>query len=52
MRSLELASHPMGWIVASNSIYNREYASVADLARERIITYSKKTPSHTRRYLP
>ncbi|WP_347904631.1 LysR family transcriptional regulator [Pseudomonas purpurea] len=46
VRSLELASHPMGWIVASQSIYNRDYASVADLARERIITYSKNSHPH------
>lgn len=47
MRSLELASHPMAWIVASQSIYNRDYASLAELAQERIITYSK-TPTRTR----
>ncbi|MBK5539665.1 LysR family transcriptional regulator [Pseudomonas sp. TH05] len=46
IRSLELASHPVGWIVASHSIYNREYASVAELARERIITYSKNSLPH------
>ncbi|MGN7742613.1 LysR family transcriptional regulator [Pseudomonas sp. 22526] len=46
IRSLELASHPMGWIVASNSIYNREYANLAELARERIITYSKNSLPH------
>ncbi|MCP1443976.1 DNA-binding transcriptional LysR family regulator [Pseudomonas sp. GGS8] len=46
VRSLELASHPMGWIVASHSIYNREYSGVADLARERIITYSKNSRPH------
>lgn len=46
IRSLELASHPVGWIVASHSIYNREYASVVELARERIITYSKNSLPH------
>ncbi|AJO77142.1 LysR family transcriptional regulator [Pseudomonas sp. MRSN 12121] len=46
IRSLEVASHPMGWIVASHSIYNREYANLADLARERIITYSKNSLPH------
>ncbi|MGE8179790.1 LysR family transcriptional regulator [Pseudomonas fluorescens] len=46
VRSLELASHPMGWIVASHSIYNRNYTSVAELARERIITYSKNSHPH------
>lgn len=46
VRSLELASHPLGWIVASNSIYNREYADLAELAQERIITYSKNSRPH------
>ncbi|MGA3827464.1 LysR family transcriptional regulator [Pseudomonas chlororaphis] len=46
IRSLELASHPMGWIVASHSIYNREYANLSELARERIITYSKNSLPH------
>ena len=46
LRSLELASHPMGWIVASHSIYNRDYASLAELAQERIITYSKNSHPH------
>ncbi|MBJ2252735.1 LysR family transcriptional regulator [Pseudomonas sp. MF6772] len=46
VRSLELASHPMGWIVASHSIYNRDYTSLAELAQERIITYSKNSHPH------
>jgi DNA-binding transcriptional LysR family regulator len=46
VRSLELGSHPMAWIVASQSIYNRDYASLADLAQERIITYSKNSHPH------
>ncbi|MCX7078281.1 MAG: LysR family transcriptional regulator [Pseudomonas sp.] len=46
IRSMELASHPIGWIAATHSIYNREYTSVADLARERIITYSKNSHPH------
>ncbi|KAF1033692.1 MAG: Hydrogen peroxide-inducible genes activator [Pseudomonas sp.] len=46
LRSLELASHPVGWIVASQSIYNRDYASLAELAQERIITYSKNSHPH------
>ena len=46
VRSLELASHPMAWIVASHSIYNRDYASLAEVARERIITYSKNSHPH------
>ncbi|WP_065258247.1 LysR family transcriptional regulator [Pseudomonas bananamidigenes] len=46
VRSLELASHPIGWIVASQSIYNRDYANLADLAQERIITYSKNSRPH------
>ncbi|HWH89308.1 MAG TPA: LysR family transcriptional regulator [Pseudomonas sp.] len=46
VRSLALASHPLGWIVASNSIYNRDYADLAELAQERIITYSKNSRPH------
>ena len=46
VRSLELANHPMAWIVASQSIYNRDYASLAELAQERIITYSKNSHPH------
>ncbi|WP_311886116.1 MULTISPECIES: LysR family transcriptional regulator [unclassified Pseudomonas] len=46
VRSLELASHPLGWIVASNSIYNRDYADLSELAQERIITYSKNSRPH------
>ncbi|MNL24164.1 transcriptional regulator [compost metagenome] len=46
VRSLELASHPMGWIVASNALYNRAYSGIADLANERIITYSKNSHPH------
>lgn len=46
VRSQELASHPLGWIVASNSIYNRDYADLAELAQERIITYSKNSRPH------
>ncbi|WP_095107259.1 LysR family transcriptional regulator [Pseudomonas sp. Irchel 3E20] len=46
LRSLELASHPVAWIVASNSIYNRDYSGLADLANERIITYSKNSHPH------
>ncbi|MFJ4195463.1 LysR family transcriptional regulator [Pseudomonas sp. NPDC089534] len=46
VRSLALASHPVGWIVASQSIYNRDYTSLADLAQERIITYSKNSRPH------
>ncbi|WP_095145589.1 LysR family transcriptional regulator [Pseudomonas sp. Irchel s3b6] len=46
VRSLDLASHPMGWIVASHSIYNRDYTSVAELGHERIITYSKNSHPH------
>lgn len=46
VRSLELASHPLGWIVASSSIYNRDYADLGELAQERIITYSKNSRPH------
>ncbi|WP_273819306.1 LysR family transcriptional regulator [Pseudomonas asplenii] len=46
IRSLELASYPMGWVVASHSLYNREYPSLADVAQERIVTFSKNSRPH------
>ncbi|QXI29994.1 LysR family transcriptional regulator [Pseudomonas vanderleydeniana] len=46
IRSLELASYPMGWVVASHSLYNREYTNLEDLARERIVTFSKNSRPH------
>ncbi|MNP49284.1 chromosome replication initiation inhibitor protein [compost metagenome] len=36
----------MGWIVASHSIHNRHYASLAELAQERIVTFSKNSRPH------
>ncbi|WP_017903355.1 LysR family transcriptional regulator [Pseudomonas asplenii] len=46
IRSLELASYPMGWVVASHSIHNREYASLADVSQERIVTFSRNSRPH------
>ncbi|KPA97562.1 LysR family transcriptional regulator [Pseudomonas asplenii] len=46
IRSLELASYPMGWVVASHSLYNREYLSLTDVAQERIVTFSKNSRPH------
>ncbi|RCI69042.1 LysR family transcriptional regulator, partial [Pseudomonas aeruginosa] len=31
--NLELGSYPLRWIVSTGSIYHRDYASLADLAR-------------------
>ncbi|MCR1760160.1 LysR family transcriptional regulator, partial [Pseudomonas aeruginosa] len=39
--NLELGSYPLRWIVSTGSIYHRDYASLADLARERVVTFSK-----------
>lgn len=46
IRSLDLARYPMGWIVARDSVYHRDYASLAELARERIVTFSKNSRPH------
>ncbi|WMN19325.1 LysR family transcriptional regulator [Pseudomonas piscis] len=46
IRSLELANYPVCWVAASNSIYNRHYGSLVELARERIVTYSKNSLPH------
>lgn len=46
IRSLDLARYPMGWIVATGSPHHRDYASLAKLARERIITFSRNSRPH------
>ena len=46
IRSLDLARYPMGWIVAAGSTQQHDYASLAELARERIITFSKNSRPH------
>ncbi|WLG47344.1 LysR family transcriptional regulator [Pseudomonas sp. FP1740] len=46
VRNLELAHYPMHWIAASNSIYARPFASLAELASERIITFVKNSRPH------
>lgn len=46
MRNQELAHYPMHWIAASNSIYARPYASLAEMANERIITFAKHSRPH------
>lgn len=46
IRSLDLARYPMGWIVASGSALHREYADLAELARERILTFSRNSRPH------
>lgn len=46
MLNLELGSYPLRWIVSTGSIYHRDYASLADLARERVVTFSKHSRPH------
>ncbi len=46
IRSLDLARYPMGWIVASGAIQHRDYSGLAELARERIVTFSKNSRPH------
>jgi DNA-binding transcriptional LysR family regulator len=46
VRNLELGHYPMHWIAASNSIYARPYASLAEMAGERIITFVKHSRPH------
>lgn len=46
VRSLDLARYPMGWVVAAGSLHQRSYASLAELARERVITFSKNSRPH------
>ena len=44
--NFELGSYPLRWIVSTGSIYHRDYASLADLARERVVTFSKHSRPH------
>ncbi|MES2817630.1 MAG: LysR family transcriptional regulator [Pseudomonadota bacterium] len=46
VRNLDLARFPVQWIVLTGSIYQRDYASMEELARERIITFSKNSRPH------
>lgn len=46
VRNLSLARYPMRWIAARGSLYDRDYASLEDLAKERIITFSKQSRPH------
>jgi len=46
IRSLDLARYPMGWVVAAGAHQHRDYASLAELGRERIITFSKNSRPH------
>nr|WP_314876037.1 LysR family transcriptional regulator [uncultured Pseudomonas sp.] len=46
IRSLDLARYPMGWIVAADAPQRRDYASLAELSRERIVTFSKNSRPH------
>lgn len=44
--NLELARYPMHWIVASDSPLNRRFDSLAELARERLITFVAHSRPH------
>ncbi|BBP59324.1 LysR family transcriptional regulator [Pseudomonas sp. St316] len=46
VRNLELGHYPMHWIAASQSIYARPYASLLEMAGERIITFVKHSRPH------
>ncbi len=46
VRNLELAAFPVRWIVPTGSLYHRGYASMDELAKERIITFSKNSRPH------
>ncbi|UTW06077.1 LysR family transcriptional regulator [Pseudomonas benzenivorans] len=46
VRNLELANFPVHWIVPADSLYHRGYASIAELSKERIITFSKNSRPH------
>lgn len=46
VRNLELARFPMQWIVLTGSIYDRRYTAIDELAKERIVTFSKHSRPH------
>ncbi|MDK3026550.1 LysR family transcriptional regulator [Cupriavidus taiwanensis] len=46
VRNIELARYPIRWIVATGSAYDRPYASLAELAAERVITFVKNSRPH------
>lgn len=46
VRNVELASFPVRWIVPTGSLYHRPYTSMDEMAKERIITFSKNSRPH------
>jgi DNA-binding transcriptional LysR family regulator len=46
VRCQHLAVFPVHWIAPTGSIYERSYASIEDLAGERIITFSRNSRPH------
>ncbi|WP_176507857.1 MULTISPECIES: LysR family transcriptional regulator [Pseudomonas] len=46
IRSQDLARYPMGWVVAAGSVYHRDFASLTELGRERIVTFSRNSRPH------
>lgn len=46
VRNLELATFPVHWVVPADSLYHRGYDSIAEVTKERIITFSKNSRPH------
>jgi DNA-binding transcriptional LysR family regulator len=46
VRNQHLAVFPVQWIVPASSLYQRSYASINELAAERIITFSRNSRPH------
>ncbi|PZX34744.1 putative transcriptional regulator, LysR family [Cupriavidus phytorum] len=46
VRNVELARYPIRWIVATGSACDRPYASLDELAAERVITFVKNSRPH------
>lgn len=46
VRNQHLAVFPVQWIVPAGSLYQRSYASINELAAERIITFSRNSRPH------
>ncbi|MCU1727084.1 LysR family transcriptional regulator [Pseudomonas sp. 7P_10.2_Bac1] len=46
VRNVQLASYPLYWVVAKGSLLDRDYESLADLCRERLLTFSRLSRPH------
>lgn len=46
VRNTVLTRYPMHWVVPAGSVYDRPYASLEELAEQRIVTFSRNSRPH------